>query len=117
MLFRSLSSVTEGLGTSLLDAMASSKPIVGTRTGGIPEVVVDGETGFLVEPHDPAGLAATIVRLLDDADLRDRMGRAGLTRVRTRFSVERMIDETVKVYARTVDTRRAADTASPSARD
>jgi len=47
-----LSSVTEGLGTSLLDAMAASKAIVATRTGGIPEVVVDGETGLLVPPRD-----------------------------------------------------------------
>lgn len=112
-----LSSVTEGLGTSLLDAMASSKPIVATRTGGIPEVVVDGETGFLVEPHDSAGLAAAIVRLLDDVDLRDRMGRAGFARVRSKFSVARMVAETVSVYERTVDRRREAGTASLSARD
>lgn len=111
-----LSSLTEGLGTSLLDAMASSKPIVATRTGGIPEVVVDGETGFLVEPHDAAGLAAAIVRLLADASLRERMGRAGFARVVARFSVDRMVDETVKVYERTVGTRREAGTAYPSGR-
>ena len=63
-----MSSVTEGLGTSLLDAMACARPIVATNVGGIPEVVVDGETGFLVPPRDPAALAAAIVRLLADPD-------------------------------------------------
>ena len=61
-----MSSVTEGLGTSLLDAMACGKPIVATTAGGIPEVVVDGETGFLVPPRDHEAMAAAIVRLLKD---------------------------------------------------
>ena len=52
-----MSSVTEGLGTSLLDAMACRQPIVATRAGGIPEVVVDGETGLLVPPRDADALA------------------------------------------------------------
>ena len=55
-----MSSVTEGLGTSLLDAMACARPVVATSVGGIPEVVVDGETGFLVPPRDPEALAAAI---------------------------------------------------------
>ncbi len=93
-----MSSVTEGLGTSLLDAMASSRAIVATRVGGIPEVVVDGETGLLVPPRDPHALAAAIIRLLKDPALRERMGRAGFERVRTRFSAARMVDETVGLY-------------------
>ena len=52
-----MSSVTEGLGTSLIDAMACGKPVVATSVGGIPEVVVDGETGFLVAPRDHEGMA------------------------------------------------------------
>src|SRR4029079_799233 len=56
-----LSSVTEGLGTSLLDAMACSKPIVATTAAGIPEVVEHGRTGLLVPPRDPHGLAAALV--------------------------------------------------------
>lgn len=95
-----MSSVTEGLGTSLLDAMACSKPIVATEVGGIPEVVVDGETGFLVPPRDHEAMAAAIVRLLRDADLRGRMGAAGLARVRERFSADRMVQETLRVYRR-----------------
>ena len=72
-----MSSITEGLGTSLLDAMAAAKPIVATATGGIPEVVVDGVTGILVPPRDDASMAAAIVQLLKDAALRQRMGYAG----------------------------------------
>ena len=69
-----LSSVTEGLGTSLLDAMACSRAIVATRAGGIPEVVEDGVTGRLVPPRDHAALAQAIVELLKDDALRARMG-------------------------------------------
>ena len=93
-----MSSETEGLGTSLLDAMAAGKACVGTSVGGIPEVIADGESGLLVPPHDPAALAAAIVRLLKDAALRHRMGDAGLTRVQSHFSVERMVDGTLEAY-------------------
>jgi glycosyltransferase involved in cell wall biosynthesis len=108
-----LSSVTEGLGTSLLDAMACSKAIVATRTGGIPEVVEDGTTGLLVPPRDHHALASAIVRLLKDERLREAMGSAGLTRVRDRFTVERMVAGTAAVYVRLAGTRRAAGTARP----
>ena len=93
-----MSSVTEGLGTSLLDAMACGKPIVGTTAGGIPEVIVDGQTGLLVPPRDPEALARAIVALLTDERARQAMGAAGLARVRERFSVERMVQETLRVY-------------------
>ena len=95
-----MSSVTEGLGTSLLDAMAAGKPVVATSTGGIPEVVADGETGTLVPPRDHQAMASAIVRLLNDADLRARMGAAGLRRVRQKFSAERMVQNTLRVYQR-----------------
>jgi L-malate glycosyltransferase len=111
-----MSSVTEGLGTSLLDAMACSKAIVGTKAGGIPEVVDDGTTGLLVEPRDHHGLAAAIVRLIKDERTRQRMATAGFERVSARFTVERMVAETARVYARVADTPHAADTAYPAGR-
>jgi glycosyltransferase involved in cell wall biosynthesis len=95
-----MSSVTEGLGTSVLDAMACGKPVVATTAGGIPEVVVDRETGLLVPPRDPEAMAAAIVRLLRDPALRQRMGDAGRTRARLKFSAERMVQETLRVYKR-----------------
>lgn len=95
-----MSSVTEGLGTSLIDAMACGKPIVATAAGGIPEVVVDGETGFIVPPRDAAKMADAITRLLRDETLRRRMGEAGRTRARVHFSAERMVQETLRIYQR-----------------
>ena len=93
-------SVTEGLGTSLLDAMACQRPIVASRVGGIPEVVADGDTGLLVPPRDPDALARGIRRLLTDPALAGRFARAGRTRVEQRFTTERMVAETLAVYER-----------------
>jgi glycosyltransferase involved in cell wall biosynthesis len=95
-----MSSVTEGLGTSLLDAMACGKPVVATTAGGMPEVVADGETGILVPPRDDAALAAAIIRLLKDAPLRHAMGAAGARRVQEHFSSERMVQDTLDLYRR-----------------
>ena len=81
-----------------------------------PEVVVDGETGFLVPPQDPKAMAERIVQLLKDDALRGRMGEAGLARARARFTVERMVEETNAVYERAVGTRREAGTARRAAR-
>ncbi len=108
-----MSSVTEGLGTSLLDAMAAARPIVATRAGGIPEVVVDGETGLLVPIRDHVRMAEAVVRVLKDAELRSRLGAAGLRRVRAEFSVDRMVDETLATYRRLADRTRAAGTVHP----
>jgi glycosyltransferase involved in cell wall biosynthesis len=101
-----MSSVTEGLGTSLLDAMACGKAIVATETGGIPEVVVDGETGLLVPPRDHPAMAQALVTLLRNDALRHRMGQAGLARVRDKFSAERMVQGTLQVYESIVAVRR-----------
>jgi len=111
-----MSSVTEGLGTALLDAMACGKAIVGTRTGGIPEVVEDGETGRLVPPRDHAAMAQAILTMLADDEQRRRMGEAGLARVRARFTVERMVAETAAVYGRLAGRHHAEDTAHHPAR-
>ena len=97
-----LSSTHEGMCTSLLDAMAAEKAAVATAVGGVPEVVDDVETGFLVPPREPEALAARIIQLLKDQPLRRRMGRAGLERVRRLFTVERMVQETAAAYKKVV---------------
>jgi L-malate glycosyltransferase len=112
-----MSSVTEGLGTSLLDAMACSRASVATRAGGIPELVQDGRTGVLVEPRDHAAMAREIVRLLRDDGLRRQMGEAARTRVAEKFTVERMVAETAAVYERVVGRPHAADIARQPAHD
>ena len=93
-----MSSVTEGLGTSVLDAMAAGLAVVGTRAGGIPESVVDGGTGLLTPPGDPRALARAIADLLQDAPRRQVFGAEGRRRARAEFSAERMVDETAAVY-------------------
>jgi L-malate glycosyltransferase len=112
-----MSSVTEGLGTSLLDAMACSRASVATRAGGIPELVQAGRTGVLVEPRDHAAMAREIVRLLKDDGLRRQMGEAARTRVAERFTVERMVAETAAVYERVAGRPHAADIARQPAHD
>jgi glycosyltransferase involved in cell wall biosynthesis len=102
-----MSSVTEGLGTSLLDAMACARPIVATTAGGIPEIVEDGVNGVLVPPRDHTAMADAIVRTLKDAELRRRMGDAGLARVTARFTVDRMVAETAAVYERMLNSQRS----------
>ena len=93
-----MSSVTEGLGSAVLEAMAARRAVVATSAGGIPEVVDDGVTGLLVPPHDEPALAAALVALLADRERRDAMGAAGRARVEASFSVERMVEKTLAVY-------------------
>lgn len=93
-----MSSVTEGLGTSVLDAMACAKPVVATTAGGIPEAVVDSVTGYLVKPRDDEAMARALIALLEDESMRRRFGEAGMRRVREQFGVERMVLETLRVY-------------------
>jgi L-malate glycosyltransferase len=95
-----MSSVTEGLGSAVLEAMTCGIPVVGTRAGGIPEAVVDGESGLLVAPHDESALATAIVRVLRDRDLATRLARDGRRRVEEQFSVENMVARTLEVYGR-----------------
>ena len=93
-----MSSVTEGLGSAALEAMACRRAVVATRAGGLPEAVVDHETGLLVPPHDEAALAQAIVALLRDRARRDQMGLAGRDRVDREFSVDKMVKDTLEVY-------------------
>ncbi|MFQ5663087.1 MAG: glycosyltransferase family 4 protein [Terriglobia bacterium] len=81
-----LPSVQEGFGIVFLEAMAHAKPVVSVRAGGIPEVVTHGETGLLVDPGDPEGLAAALAQLLSRPERRQRMGAAGRRRLEEKFS-------------------------------
>lgn len=108
-----MSSITEGLGTSLLDAMACGRPIVATTAGGIPEVVDKDVTGLLVPPRDHHAMADAIVKLLDDDQMRTRMGEAGIARANAMFSAERMVQETLSAYGRAARARRSTDSGEP----
>jgi glycosyltransferase involved in cell wall biosynthesis len=95
-----MSSVQEGLGTSVLDALAVGKPVVAARSGGIPEIISDGETGRLVEAADPSALAKGIVDLLQQTNLAQKMAAQGQKVVRERFSIDAMVEQYVRVYQR-----------------
>ena len=106
-----LSSTSEGLPLSILEAMAVGLPVVGSSVGGVPEAVEDGVTGLLVPPRDPVRLAAALERLLADPALRRRLGSNGRERVLQRFSLEACQQAHVAVYRRELARRGRA--ASP----
>jgi colanic acid/amylovoran biosynthesis glycosyltransferase len=91
-------SYREGLPLCVLEAMAHGRPVVASAVGGIPELVEDGVTGFLVEPGDVAGLRAAIERLLADPVLRRRLGCAARARVAERCSWDRVTAATLAAY-------------------
>jgi glycosyltransferase involved in cell wall biosynthesis len=92
------SSLSESCCNAILEYMASRKPVVATRVGGNPELVIEGHTGLLVPPQDPPALAGAILALLQDRGLALEMGRAGQQRARQSFSLERMASQTQLVY-------------------
>src|ERR687887_401776 len=93
-----LPSANEGTPVSVIEALASARPVVATRVGGVPDVVRDGEEGFLVETGDTGGLAERLTRLARDPELRRRLGRSGRGRVLSRYAVERLLDDVDRLY-------------------
>jgi len=91
-------SLEEGFPIAALDAMAASLPVVATSVGGIPELIEDGKSGWLVPPRDAEALASRLRLLLCDPELRLSMGEAGYTRVRDRFSAARMTESFARLY-------------------
>jgi 2-deoxystreptamine N-acetyl-D-glucosaminyltransferase/2-deoxystreptamine glucosyltransferase len=95
----------EGLGTAVIDAMALEVPPIAFRVGGLPELVVDGETGLLVPPGDLHAFAHAAAALVTDPALRTRLGAAGPARA-AHFSVSRMVEGTSLVYERVMRATR-----------
>lgn len=96
----------EGLGISIIEAMASEKPVVATEIGGIPEVVADEETGYLVQPRNPDALAKAIVNLLQSPQRAKEMGRRGRTRFEERFTKRKMLSEVEHLYSSLMKQRK-----------
>jgi glycosyltransferase involved in cell wall biosynthesis len=85
------------------EAMACARPVIAARTGGLPEVVRDGETGYLVPPSDAQALAERIGMLLDDAALRQRLGANGRAWTLEMFTWEKVVERVVGEYERALD--------------
>jgi glycosyltransferase involved in cell wall biosynthesis len=100
------SSVGEPFGLTMLEAMASGKPMIVTNSGGMPEVIQDGINGYIIPIRDYEALATKIMTLLDDARLRERIGATGRKIVELRFTKEIMADNNLKVYNRVLSEKR-----------
>ncbi len=94
-----LSSLNEGFGLVLLEAMAFKLPIVATRVGGVPEVVKEGQTGLLVPPENPDVMANAILKIHSNRDWGRDMGLAGYKRLRKMFDIRKIIEELESIYA------------------
>ncbi len=90
----------EGQGIVALEAMAASKPVVATSVGGLPESILEGDTGLLVPPENPEALAAALGKLADSPELRGRMGASGRERVEQYFTLDAMMEEITGLYAK-----------------
>ncbi len=101
-------SAMEGFGLSVAEAMSSGLPVVTSNRGSIPELAVEGATGFVCDPDEPGRFAERLVTLLADTELRTRMGRAGRGRVDATFRWERCVDGTRRVYEATIERWRRA---------
>src|SRR4029077_5123381 len=98
----------EPFGRVLAEAMAAGRPVVAARCGGIPEVVIDGVTGFLVPPVDVGAFTVAVVRLLEDPELCRRLGDAGRRRAEARFGIGAHAASVLEVYRAVLEARRAA---------
>jgi glycosyltransferase involved in cell wall biosynthesis len=106
-----LPSRREGLGLVLVEALFCRRPVIGTRVGGIPDVVADGETGLLVPPDDPLVLAEAIARLLNDPALAARLAAAGYAHVRQHFSGHVVAQRMADVYRQALTGRHSCQSA------
>ena len=88
----------EGFPNAVMEAMASGLPVVATDTGGTRELIIDEYTGFLATPGDPRALADRLGTLIDDADLRKKMGERGRFRIVTEFTTEKMTRRFEQLY-------------------
>jgi len=100
-----LSSHKEGLPYTIIEAMIAGLPVVATRVGGIPELVEDNVTGFLVPPGDPNTLAKALQNLLDSSNVRHEMGRAGRAKALMEFNLDDMLRKTRQVYDQVLKSR------------
>ena len=101
-------SLEEPLGLVAIESMAVGTPVVATNVGGLPEIIRHEENGLLVQPRDPSALAAAIIRLAKDTDLRNRLGENGKHTTHAQFDPATLTEQVVSVYRRVISRRRAA---------
>ena len=97
-IFALLSTAHEGISQASLQAAFLKKPLVVTNIGGLPEVCLDSQTGFVVQPHAPEEVAAAVMRLVENGQLREKMGEAGHRLVLEKFTQRHMLDQMARVF-------------------
>jgi glycosyltransferase involved in cell wall biosynthesis len=102
-----LTSASEGMPGALMEAMASGVAVVGTDVSGTDELVVDGDSGLLVPAYDPPALARALARLIDDPELRRRLGAGGRRRMEESFSLDAMLASKERLYRGAAERDRA----------
>ena len=100
-----LTSMIEGTPNVVLEAQLHGCPVVATRAGGTVDAVLDGETGILVETGDINALTSGLLELLQDDDKRRSYGKAGINFVKTQFNLDKMVDETLRLYQKAIKDR------------
>ena len=90
----------EGISNSIMEYMACEKPVVATRGGGTPELIIDSKTGFLINSYSPQEMSEKILFLLDNKVLAEKMGKVGKKRIETEFSLDRMVNSYFEMYNR-----------------
>jgi glycosyltransferase involved in cell wall biosynthesis len=100
-----LTSASEGTPVTIIEALAAGRPVVATKVGGVPDVVDDGETGFLVRPRDTHALAERLEILARDPQRREAMGAAGRERMLERYAVDRLVDDIDELYRELLGSR------------
>jgi glycosyltransferase involved in cell wall biosynthesis len=97
---------TEGLGVVLLEAMACELPVIGSKVGGIPDIIIDNETGLLVNEKDILELSMKIKYLIDNKELRQKLATNGLNRVNKKFSWNQVMNSYLNIYKKTLLTKK-----------
>lgn len=103
-----LTSHNEGTPVSLIEAQSAYIPVVSTNVGGVEDIVIQGETGFITEPGDVKLFAEYVIKLTEDAALRNRMGKSGYDNVVKRYSKQRLINDMKQLYLSFLDRKKAA---------
>lgn len=105
---------SEGIPNAIMECMALGKPVIATDAGGTGELLIDGETGFLIPPHDPESLSQRIIQLLDDPALALRMGNEGEKRLHDVFNLEKMTNSYITLYKKILQNLQVQERCCPA---
>ena len=97
-----VSSLFESFGISIVEAQAAGKPVIGTRTGGLPEALIENKTGLLVEPRDSKQLEVAILKVLLNPELNKELGKEGQTFVKLQYSMQSTLDDVISTYSKII---------------